>query len=71
VRAVPRFGHRSAPLDSLNLDLATVRELARALAERLDAVGAFGSCPTCREAEARAFLARLRRVLEDPGAREV
>jgi hypothetical protein len=70
VRAVPRFGHRSAPLDPLDLDLATVRELARVLEERLDAVGAFGSCSTCHEAEASAFLARLRRVLEDPGMRE-
>ena len=67
---MPRFGHRAAPLDPLKLDLATVRELARVLAERLDAVAAFGSCSTCHEAEARAFLARLRRVLDDPGARE-
>jgi hypothetical protein len=65
---VPRFGHRAAPLDPLKLDLATVRELARVLAERLDAVAAFGSCPTCHEAEARAFFAPLRRVLEHPGA---
>jgi hypothetical protein len=67
---VPRYGQRSVPLEPLTLDLATVRELARVLAERLDAVAAFGSCSTCHEAEARAFLARLRRVLDDPGARE-
>jgi hypothetical protein len=62
VRAVPRFGYRAARLDPLTLDLATVRELARVLEERLDEVTAFGSCPTSHEAKARAFLTRLRRV---------
>jgi hypothetical protein len=42
-----------------------VAELARVLAERLAAVEAFGSCLSCHEAEARAFLARLRRLLAE------
>jgi hypothetical protein len=46
------------------LDPATVRELARLLAERLDAVKRYGTggCPTCHEAEAHAFLAQLRKL---------
>ncbi len=51
----------STPLD---LDRATLRELTRVLAERLAQLDAFGGkCPTCNEAEARAFLARPRRLL--------
>lgn len=63
------FGQRSRPLDHAQLDLGTVAELARVLAERLEAVASFGSCGTCREAEARAFLARLRGILADAGPR--
>ncbi len=33
----------------------------------LHCVTAFGSCPCCHEAEAQAFLARLRRLLEEMG----
>ncbi len=60
----PIYGQRSKPLEPLELDRRTVAELARVLAERLGQVDAFGgSCPTCHEAEARAFLARVRRLL--------
>lgn len=57
-------------MKALTLELATVRELARVLAERLDAVSALSPCPCCRDAEARAFLARPKRVLDDPAATE-
>jgi hypothetical protein len=49
------------------LDRTTVCELARVLEERLEAVKAFGSCPTCHEAEPMAFLARLRDLLTKTG----
>jgi hypothetical protein len=62
---MPLFGQRPRPVDVFELDRRTVAELARVLAERLDAVKAFGVCPTCREAEAKAFLARLRRILAE------
>lgn len=65
----PVVGRRAAPLDLSLLDLRTVAELARVLDERLKTVAAFGSCPTCREAEAKAFLAQLRRVLQADGQR--
>jgi hypothetical protein len=43
-------------------------QLARELEQRLDAVETFGgSCP-CRNAEARAFLARLRQLVGEPQA---
>lgn len=49
------------------LDPATLRELARMLAKRLDEVKIYGAggCPTCRDAEANAFLAQLRRLTEE------
>ncbi len=65
---MPRFGQRPAPLDPLDLDRATLRELTRVLAERLAQLDAFGHCPTCGDAEARAFLARLRELIEKTGA---
>ncbi|HJW74345.1 MAG TPA: hypothetical protein VJ787_01570 [Thermoleophilia bacterium] len=42
---------------------ATLRELARLLAKRLDEVKTYGAggCPTCHNAEAYAFLAQLRK----------
>jgi hypothetical protein len=45
----------------VTLDPATVREVARLLAKRLDEVVTYGAggCPTCKDAEARAFLSRL------------
>lgn len=44
-----------------DLDKATVRELARMLDERLKAVETYGGrCPSCRDGEAQAFLAKLR-----------
>ncbi len=65
---MPRVGSRPAPLDPFDLDRNTLRELARVLAERLQQVDTYGgSCPTCREAEARAFLAKLRRLLQKMG----
>jgi hypothetical protein len=64
---MPRFGQRPPPIDPLDLDRTTLRELARVLDERLAAVQAFGSCPTCHEAEAKAFLARLRGLLKETG----
>lgn len=66
---MPVTGRRSAPLDLSVLDLSTVAELARVLDERLQAVATYGSCQTCHEAEAHAFLARLRRVLQADGQR--
>jgi hypothetical protein len=53
------------------LDPATLRELERLLAERLASVEAYGpGCRSCRDAEARAFLAKLRAMLREAvGAR--
>ena len=66
--AMPRFGSRPDPLDPFTLDRTTVRELARVLAERLQHVETYGGkCKTCGDAEAQAFLARLRRVLDEMG----
>lgn len=55
---------RPEPPQPVPLDPAAVRELVRLLAKRLDEVMAYGAggCPTCRDAEARAFLAQLRRL---------
>ena len=66
----PCFGQRPAPLDPLTLDRATVRELVADLARRLEQVDVFGGrCRTCGDAEARAFLARMRNLLDtmEPG----
>ena len=63
-----RFGQRPAPLDPFNLDRNTVRELARVLAERLHQVETYGGkCKVCGDAEAAAFLAKLRRLLAEMG----
>ena len=53
--------------DGVMLDAATLDEVARLLAKRLDEVVAYGAggCPTCKDAEARAFLARLQGLRED------
>lgn len=49
-----------------DLDKPTVRELARLLEERLRVVETYGGrCPSCREAEAHAFLAKLRALAGD------
>jgi hypothetical protein len=63
-----------AEVEQLRAELAEARvEFARkaaaALEKRLADVAAFnsGGCPRCRDAEARAFLARLRKV-KPPGA---
>ena len=48
------------------LDPATLRELERFLAERLASVETYGpGCRSCRDAEARAFLAKLRALLQE------
>jgi hypothetical protein len=63
---MPRVGSRPAPLDPLTLDRPTVRELARNLAERLQQVETYGgTCKSCRDGEARAFLAKLRSILAE------
>ncbi len=59
----PIYGHRSKPLEPLELDRCTVSELARVLAERLHQVDIYGGNCACRNAEARAFLAKLRGIL--------
>lgn len=46
------------------LDPATLRELERRLAARLDALRTYGpGCQGCHDAEAHAFLAQLRALL--------
>ena len=54
------------PPDPVPLDPATLREVARLLAMRLDEVKVYGAggCPTCHDAEAQAFLERLRKLGE-------
>jgi hypothetical protein len=49
------------------LDAATVRVMVRLLDERIRAVEVYGAggCPTCHEAEARAFVAQLRRLADE------
>lgn len=59
----PKFGQRPAPLDPFDIDHATVRELARVLAERLQQGETYGGKCAYRNAEARAFLAKLRNIL--------
>lgn len=51
---------RPEPRPPVPLDPATARELARLLTERLDAVKTYGG--SCHDAEAHAFLARLREL---------
>ena len=58
-------------VDALRAELAGSRvefakKAAGALAKRLQAAAAFnrGGCPSCRDAEARAFLAKLQRIAE-------
>jgi hypothetical protein len=48
------------------LDPATLRELERLLSERLASVEVYGpGCRSCRDAEARAFFARLRAMMRE------
>jgi hypothetical protein len=49
-----------AELAHARVDFAT--KAAAALEKRLADVAAFGGCRTCRDAEARAFLAKLKKV---------
>ena len=56
-------------IDELRRELGVARvtfatKAARALETRLRSVATFnhGGCPTCRDAEAQAFLAKLRRI---------
>ncbi len=59
----PLYGQRTKPLEPLELDRRTVAELARVLAERPQHVEIYGGNCDCRNAEARAFLAKLRGLL--------
>jgi len=68
VSASGRPGFRAAKQYSLTmppaLDPTTLRALERLLSERLAVLEAYGpGCQTCRDAEARAFLARLRALI--------
>ena len=58
--------------DPTRLDVATVREVARRLDERLKAVEVYGAggCPNCHDGEARAFAALLRRLAEEAEGRK-
>ncbi len=55
---------RPSPPPPVTIDVRTVQELARLLAKRLDEVETYGAggCPTCHDAEARAFLEKLRKL---------
>jgi hypothetical protein len=57
---------RPEPPPPIQLDHATVQEVARLLAKRLDEVRVYGAggCPRCHDAEAQAFLAQLRKQAE-------
>ncbi len=59
----PIYVQRSKPLEPLELDRRTVAELARVLAERVQQVEIYGGKCDCRNAEARALLAKLRGIL--------
>jgi uncharacterized protein (UPF0212 family) len=56
--------HPSAPV---TVDAPPLRTAARRLEERLQVVKIYaaGGCPTCNEAEARAFVAELRRLADE------
>lgn len=65
-----------AEVDALGADLARqrvefARKAALALEGRLQQVAIYnhGGCPTCRDAEARAFLAKLKRIRDEDGLR--
>ena len=57
---------RPEPPPPVPLDFVTVQEIARRLAKRLDEVKIYGAggCPACHDAEAQAFLAQLRKLVE-------
>lgn len=57
-----------APAPPVRLDHATIDEVARLLAKRLDEVKVYGAggCPTCHDAEAQAFLPQLRKLANEP-----
>jgi hypothetical protein len=61
---MPRLPGQPRTIDPLLLDPHTLSELLQLLDERLAAVKDYrGTCPTCGDAEAHAFLARLRALL--------
>jgi hypothetical protein len=55
-----------ADREPARLDAETVHALARLLEERIRCVETYGAggCPACHEAEARAFLTRLRQMVD-------
>ncbi|HYA44266.1 MAG TPA: hypothetical protein VED59_01565 [Acidimicrobiales bacterium] len=63
-RLLAEVEHLQAELASARRDFVT--EAAGALERRLREVAAFnrGGCPSCRDAEARAFLSKLQRIAE-------
>jgi hypothetical protein len=61
---MPRLPGPQRAIDPYHLDPHTVRELMQLLDERLAAVKDYGgTCTTCGDAEAHAFLARLQALL--------
>ena len=72
--APPVFGVRAKPLDPLTLDRRTLAELVRVLEDRLkllESVNHGAGCPSCRDAEATAFLAQLRHLITTIDAGQV
>ncbi len=62
-----RFGQRPAPLDPFDLDRRTLQLLEAELARRLDQVETYGGRCACKNAEATAFLAKLRNLMRQAG----
>lgn len=51
--------------DPRPVDAATVREVARLLEKRIEAVDLAAGCPACHESLARRFVIQLRRLAEE------
>ncbi len=63
----PRFGQRPAPLDPFDLDRRTLQLLEGELSRRLEQVETYGGRCACKNAEATAFLAKLRDLIQRTG----